>query len=190
MGCYKTLLEGLVKVTEENEKLLLKLGNRIGRSGSRFHFLIDFTDLSVSNTLMASLLAPQWPIELGSRNSKKKKHINILEDVSGIIKPARMMMLLDTPSSGKTALLLALVGKLKPKLKTKVYRDSMTDEGIYIGALFNGLPELTMMVTRLLVLRDFLFFPSWILKMPLMFMEVSAWVFLSYVIGFDPNARR
>ncbi|KAI9122330.1 hypothetical protein K1719_007019 [Acacia pycnantha] len=67
-----------------------------------------------------------------------------------------MMLLLGIPSYGKTAFLLALAGKLDPKLKTEVYRDSVTDEGIYIGPLFNGLPELTMIVTRLpVVIKGF-----------------------------------
>ncbi|KAH9623955.1 hypothetical protein KSS87_012299 [Heliosperma pusillum] len=42
----------------------------------------------------------------------KKKTFKILQDVSGIIKPSRMTLLLGPPSSGKTTLLLALAGKL------------------------------------------------------------------------------
>ncbi|KAK7271149.1 hypothetical protein RJT34_26804 [Clitoria ternatea] len=47
----------------------------------------------------------------------KKKHVAILKDVSGIVKPCRMTLLLGPPSSGKTTLLLALAGKLDPNLK-------------------------------------------------------------------------
>ncbi|KAK7815632.1 pleiotropic drug resistance protein 1 [Quercus suber] len=47
----------------------------------------------------------------------KKKHLSILKNVSGIIKPRRMTLLLGPPSSGKTTLLLALAGKLDPDLK-------------------------------------------------------------------------
>ncbi|KAI9122006.1 hypothetical protein K1719_006695 [Acacia pycnantha] len=94
-------------------------------------------------------------------------------------------------------------------LRTEMPRDSVIDGQKYTGALFyavivllfNGLAELTMAVTRLPVFykqRDFLFFPSWvyalpswILKVPLTFMEVGVWVFLTYyVIGFDPNVGR
>ncbi|KAL2344823.1 hypothetical protein Fmac_006108 [Flemingia macrophylla] len=49
--------------------------------------------------------------------SSKKKHMTILKDVSGIIKPHRMALLLGPPSSGKTTPLLALSGKLDPNLK-------------------------------------------------------------------------
>jgi len=51
--------------------------------------------------------------------SGKKKHVTILKDVSGVIKPRRMTLLLGPPSSGKTTLLLALSGKLDPSLKVK-----------------------------------------------------------------------
>jgi hypothetical protein len=88
-------------------------------------------------------------------------------------------------------------------------RDSVTSGGIYMGALFfgvltimfNGFSELALTVLRLPVFfkqRDLLFFPawaytipSWILKIPIAFIEVSEYVFLTYyVIGFDPNVGR
>ncbi|XP_075097421.1 pleiotropic drug resistance protein 1-like [Nicotiana tabacum] len=47
----------------------------------------------------------------------QKRKLTILNDVSGIIKPCRMTLLLGPPGSGKTTLLLALAGKLDPALK-------------------------------------------------------------------------
>ncbi|KAF2321474.1 hypothetical protein GH714_000026 [Hevea brasiliensis] len=47
----------------------------------------------------------------------RKRPLTILKDVSGVIKPSRMTLLLGPPSSGKTTLLLALAGKLDPNLK-------------------------------------------------------------------------
>jgi ABC-type multidrug transport system ATPase subunit len=47
----------------------------------------------------------------------KKRHVAILKDVSGIVKPRRMTLLLGPPGSGKTTLLLALSGKLDPTLQ-------------------------------------------------------------------------
>ena len=41
------------------------------------------------------------------------KHFNILEDVSAIIPPGRMTLLLGPPGSGKSTLLAALAGKLQ-----------------------------------------------------------------------------
>ncbi|KAL5135187.1 Pleiotropic drug resistance protein 1 [Glycine soja] len=94
-------------------------------------------------------------------------------------------------------------------LQTEMHRDSVIDGGIYMGALFyglvvimfNGMPELSMAVSRLPVFykeRDNLFFPSWayalpawLLKILMSFVEVGVWVFLTYyVIGFDPYVGR
>ncbi|KAI4376163.1 hypothetical protein MLD38_013953 [Melastoma candidum] len=94
-------------------------------------------------------------------------------------------------------------------LRVKMPRDSVTDGGIYMGALFftmvmimfNGFAELTLTILNLPVFykqRDFLFFPSWtyalptwILKIPITLVEVAVWVILTYyVIGFDPNVGR
>ncbi|KAI8569218.1 hypothetical protein RHMOL_Rhmol02G0261800 [Rhododendron molle] len=47
----------------------------------------------------------------------KKRKIQILKDVSGIVKPSRMTLLLGPPNAGKTTLLLALAGKLDRDLK-------------------------------------------------------------------------
>jgi hypothetical protein len=94
-------------------------------------------------------------------------------------------------------------------LRTKMHRDSVTDGRIYLGALFfaviiimfNGLSELALTIVKLPVFfkqRDLLFFPAWaytiptwILKIPISFLEVAGFVFMSYyVIGFDPNVGR
>ncbi|OIT36141.1 PREDICTED: pleiotropic drug resistance protein 1-like isoform X1 [Nicotiana attenuata] len=93
--------------------------------------------------------------------------------------------------------------------RTEMSRDSMDDGGIYAGALFfavvmnmfNGMSEIAMTIYKLPVFykqRDILFFPSWayaipswILKIPVTFVEVGLWVFLTYyVIGFDPSPAR
>lgn len=67
--------------------------------------------------------------------------------------------------------------------------------------MFNGFSEMAMTIYKLPVFykqRDLLFFPpwayslpSWVLKIPISFMEVAVWVGLTYyVIGFDPDAGR
>lgn len=90
-----------------------------------------------------------------------------------------------------------------------MHRDSVEHGGIFAGALFftltmimfNGMSELSMTIAKLPVFykqRDLLFYPSWayaiptwILKIPITFIEVAVWVFLTYyVIGFDPNVSR
>ncbi|GJM93949.1 hypothetical protein PR202_ga10550 [Eleusine coracana subsp. coracana] len=49
----------------------------------------------------------------------RKQTMPVLHDVSGIIKPRRMTLLLGPPGSGKTTLLLALAGRLDKDLKVK-----------------------------------------------------------------------
>ncbi|KAF3332890.1 pleiotropic drug resistance protein 3-like isoform X3 [Carex littledalei] len=94
-------------------------------------------------------------------------------------------------------------------LRTKMHRDVSTDGNKFLGALFfgavmimfNGFSELAMTVIKLPVFfkqRDLLFFPAWtytipgwIVKIPIAFVEVFIWVFMTYyVIGFDPNVGR
>lgn len=88
-------------------------------------------------------------------------------------------------------------------------RETTTDGGIYMGAMFfaiiiimfNGFSELAMTIMKLPVFykqRDLLFYPSWayslpkwILRMPITLMEVAIWVLMTYYgIGFDPNIER
>ncbi|XP_061346220.1 pleiotropic drug resistance protein 1-like isoform X4 [Gastrolobium bilobum] len=94
-------------------------------------------------------------------------------------------------------------------LRTEMHRDTETDGGIFMGALFfvmivimfNGYSELSLSIMKLPVFykqRDLLFFPSWayalptwILKIPVSLVEVGVWVVMTYyVIGFDPNVER
>ena len=94
-------------------------------------------------------------------------------------------------------------------LQTEMHRNSLTDGGIYTGALFysvvvvmfNGAAEINMTVARLPVFfkqRKLLFYPpwaysllSWIIQIPITCVEVAVWVFITYfVIGFDPSAGR
>uniref|UniRef100_A0A166EKX5 ABC transporter domain-containing protein n=1 Tax=Daucus carota subsp. sativus TaxID=79200 RepID=A0A166EKX5_DAUCS len=94
-------------------------------------------------------------------------------------------------------------------LRTEFNQDNVTQGGFYMGALFfgvvmlmfNGLAELAMTIAKLPVFykqRDLLFFPTWsyalptwIIKIPITFLEAAVWVVLTYyVIGFDPNVGR
>ncbi|XP_021628884.1 pleiotropic drug resistance protein 1 isoform X2 [Manihot esculenta] len=126
----KALLERLVKVAEEdNEKFLLKLKNRIDRVGIevptievRYEHLNVEAEALVGSNALPSFLNFSISIVEGLLNylhilPNRKRPLTILKDVSGVIKPSRMALLLGPPSSGKTTLLLALAGKLDPNLK-------------------------------------------------------------------------
>ncbi|XP_010925283.1 ABC transporter G family member 39 isoform X2 [Elaeis guineensis] len=94
-------------------------------------------------------------------------------------------------------------------LRTKMHRKSVEDGAIFLGAmflglvthLFNGFAELAMSIAKLPIFykqRDLLFYPSWayalptwILKIPISFLECAVWIGMTYyVIGFDPNIQR
>ncbi|KAL0915539.1 hypothetical protein M5K25_015965 [Dendrobium thyrsiflorum] len=126
----RNLLDRLVQVVEENnEKFLLKLKERFNRVG------IDYPTIEVRY----ELLNVEAQAYVGSRNlptfvnsilntveffsnylhiiPSKKRTFTVLNDISGIIRPRRMTLLLGPPGSGKTTLLLALAGKLGSDLK-------------------------------------------------------------------------
>ncbi|KAF3334919.1 pleiotropic drug resistance protein 3-like protein [Carex littledalei] len=93
-------------------------------------------------------------------------------------------------------------------MRTRMHHNE-ADGNKFLGALFfaimmimfNTYAELAMTIAKLPVFfkqRDLLFFPAWtytlpgwILKIPIILVEVAIWVFTTYyVIGFDPNAGR
>ncbi|KAF5466684.1 hypothetical protein F2P56_016589 [Juglans regia] len=126
----KKLLERLVKLADEdNEKFLLKVRNRIDRVGIdlptievRFEHVNVEAEAHVGGRALPTFFNFSVNMLEGFLNffhilSSQKKHLSILKDVTGVIKPRRMTLLLGPPSSGKTTLLLALAGKLDPTLK-------------------------------------------------------------------------
>ncbi|CAI9267482.1 unnamed protein product [Lactuca saligna] len=125
------LLDRLVKVADEdNEKFLLKLRNRIDRVGIdlptievKYEHLTVEADVNTGSRALPSFINFHIDFIEGLLSMfrvlpNSKKHITILDDVSGVVKPSRMTLLLGPPSSGKTTLLLALGGKLAKELKT------------------------------------------------------------------------
>ncbi|XP_022144645.1 pleiotropic drug resistance protein 2-like isoform X4 [Momordica charantia] len=126
----KELMERLLKVAEEDhEKFLRRLRDRTDRVGIeipkievRFENLSVEGDVYVGSRAQPSLLnVTLHTFEsllglIGLAPSKKRK-IQILKELNGIIKPSRMTLLLGPPSSGKTTLLLALAGRLDKSLR-------------------------------------------------------------------------
>ncbi|XAR50595.1 Sulfate-transporting ATPase [Bertholletia excelsa] len=126
----KNLVERLVKIAEEdNEAFLRKLRNRIDRVGIDIPTIeVRFDHVNVeAEVYVGSRALPTFVTFFVNKLEgflnylhvlpSRKKHLSILKDVSGIIRPCRMTLLLGPPSSGKTTLLLALAGKLASDLK-------------------------------------------------------------------------
>lgn len=57
-------------------------------------------------------MAANFLTKLGLLKTSKQEMI-ILDDVSGVLKPGRLTLLLGPPSAGKSTLLKALAGKLR-----------------------------------------------------------------------------
>ncbi|KAL2332416.1 hypothetical protein Fmac_019997 [Flemingia macrophylla] len=124
------LLDKFFNIAEEdNGKFLLKLKERIDTVGLdiptievRYEHLNIEAETFVGSRALPSFINSVTNVIEGFLNflhilPSKKKRVTILKDVSGIIKPRRMTLLLGPPSSGKTTLLLALSGKLDKSLK-------------------------------------------------------------------------
>ncbi|KAJ3686419.1 hypothetical protein LUZ61_015583 [Rhynchospora tenuis] len=123
-------IERMFRVAEEdNEKFLRKFRERIDRVGIslptvevRFEHLNIQAKCHVGSRALPTLAntalnIAESALGLVGVPLAKRTTLTILKDVSGIIKPSRMTLLLGPPSSGKTTLLLALAGKLDPTLK-------------------------------------------------------------------------
>ncbi|XP_059659360.1 pleiotropic drug resistance protein 2-like [Cornus florida] len=128
----KQLMESILKVVEDdNEKFLRRLRDRTDRVGIEIPKIeVRFQNLSVEGdayvgtralpTLLNSTLNTiEGILGMIKLSPSKKRVIKILQDVSGIIRPSRMTLLLGPPASGKTTLLQALAGKPDDDLRIK-----------------------------------------------------------------------
>ncbi|XVF55669.1 hypothetical protein PTKIN_Ptkin06aG0055600 [Pterospermum kingtungense] len=127
----KLLMDSMLKVVEEdNEKFLRRLRDRTDRVGIeipkievRFEHLDVEGDVYVGSRALPTLLnvtlnTIETILGFIRLAPSKKRKIQILKDVSGIVKPSRMTLLLGPPGAGKTTLLMALAGKLDHDLRS------------------------------------------------------------------------
>ncbi|XP_017984115.1 PREDICTED: pleiotropic drug resistance protein 2 [Theobroma cacao] len=126
----KNLMQSVLRVVEEdNERFLLRLRERNDRVGIDVPRIeVRFEHLSIEGDaylgtralptlLNATLNTIEGALGLIKLFPSKKRVVNILRDVSGIVKPSRMALLLGPPGSGKTTLLQALAGKTDTDLR-------------------------------------------------------------------------
>ncbi|XP_050210478.1 pleiotropic drug resistance protein 2-like [Mercurialis annua] len=126
----KLIIESILQVVEQdNERFLQRLRERTDRVGIeipkievRFEHLSVEGDAYVGTRALPTLVnAAMNTLEgiLGLLRifPSKKRAVKILHDVSGIVKPSRMTLLLGPPASGKTTLLQALSGKMDKDLR-------------------------------------------------------------------------
>ncbi|KAK2657205.1 hypothetical protein Ddye_010257 [Dipteronia dyeriana] len=131
MHYKKQLMESILKVVEEdNEKLLRRIRDRTDRVGIegpkievRYEHLSVEGDVHVGSRALPSLInfymnAIESILGFVHLLPHNKRKIQVLKDVSGIVRPSRMTLILGPPGSGKTTLMLALAGKLGHDLRT------------------------------------------------------------------------
>ncbi|PSS15952.1 Pleiotropic drug resistance protein [Actinidia chinensis var. chinensis] len=126
----KLLMESILKVVEDdNDKFLRRLRDRTDRVGIeiptievRYEHLSIEGDVYVGSRALPTLFNStmntiETVLGLIRLAPSKKRKIQILKDVTGVVKPSRMTLLLGPPGAGKTTLLLALAGKLDGDLR-------------------------------------------------------------------------
>ncbi|RID67171.1 hypothetical protein BRARA_D02264 [Brassica rapa] len=124
------MIEKLIKhIENDNLKLLKKIRRRIDRVGLELPSIeVRYKHLSVEaecEVVEGKALPTLWNslkhiiLELIKLSGVRthEANISILNDVSGIIKPGRLTLLLGPPGCGKTTLLKALSGNLDKNLK-------------------------------------------------------------------------
>ncbi|GLT42699.1 hypothetical protein SLA2020_166850 [Shorea laevis] len=119
----------ITRVEEDNLRLLKKLKERMERAGLelptievRYHNLCVEAECEVVQgkplpTLWNTIRSVISAVTNVGRCNMQRINTKILKDVSGIIRPSRMTLLLGPPGCGKTTLLQALAGNLIPFLE-------------------------------------------------------------------------
>uniref|UniRef100_K4A4V9 ABC transporter domain-containing protein n=1 Tax=Setaria italica TaxID=4555 RepID=K4A4V9_SETIT len=166
----REFFDNLVKcVEDDNLQFLQRQKDRIERVGLKLPTIeVKYENLCVeaeSRYSGGNHLPTIWnsikgvfsgPIRLFGSKSNNKVKINILEDVSGIIKPCRLTLLLGPPGCGKSTLLRALAGQLDKSLKVTgdiSYNGYRLDEFVpektaaYISQYDLHIPDMTVRET-------------------------------------------
>ncbi|XP_004508092.1 pleiotropic drug resistance protein 3-like isoform X2 [Cicer arietinum] len=165
----RLFIDKLIKhIENDNLNLLQKLRERMERVDVKLPSVeVRYKNLNVEaecEVVQGKPLPTLWNsfsslfsdlVKTISCNSQEAK-LGILNDVSGIIKPSRLTLLLGPPGCGKTTLLMALAGKLEQSLKVSgevSFNGHKLDEFVpqktaaYISQYDLHIPEMTVRET-------------------------------------------
>ncbi|KAK2646917.1 hypothetical protein Ddye_022112 [Dipteronia dyeriana] len=164
----RMFIEKLIKhIENDNLQLLQKIRKRIDKVGVQLPTVeVRYKNLCVEaecEVVHGKPLPTLWNTAKGLLvgftslfGSKQEAKLRIIKDVSGIIKPGRMTLLLGPPGCGKTTLLSALSGKLSHSLKVSgdiSYNGYRLEEFVpqktsaYISQYDLHIPEITVRET-------------------------------------------
>nr|BAD29210.1 putative PDR-type ABC transporter 9 [Oryza sativa Japonica Group] len=133
----RALLERVAGVADDHAGFLCMFKERLDRVGIKLPTIeVRYENLNVEAESYVGSRVTTLTSKQGLGNAlhitrKKKQKISILHNVSGIVKPHRMTLLLGPPGSGKTSLLMALAGTLPSTVKvsgTITYNGHTMDE--------------------------------------------------------------
>jgi ABC-type multidrug transport system ATPase subunit len=122
----QTVKRALGQDDTSNLLLLERLEKRFDEAGvPQSTTEVRFTDLSIAGSVnvgarsLPSMIndfinLAQWPLSAVGIKFANKRPYQILKDVSGVLTPGRMTLLLGPPQSGKSTVLKALSGRLHP----------------------------------------------------------------------------
>ncbi|KAK1592458.1 hypothetical protein Q3G72_025245 [Acer saccharum] len=164
----RMFIEKLIKhIENDNLRLLQKIRKRIDKVGVQLPIVeVRYKNLSVEaecEVVHGKPLPTLWNTTKGMLSgftslfgSKQEAKLRIIKDVSGIIKPGRMTLLLGPPGCGKTTFLSALSGNLSHSLKVSgevSYNGYRIEEFVpqktsaYISQYDLHIPEMTVRET-------------------------------------------
>ncbi|KAJ6948249.1 ABC transporter G family member 31 [Populus alba x Populus x berolinensis] len=160
--------KALATNAQDNYKLLSAIKERLDRVGIEVPKVeVRFENLNISAEVQTGSRALPTLINVARDLGEglltklglfraKRFPLTILNDISGVVKPGRMTLLLGPPGSGKSTLLLALAGKLAKNLKKSgniTYNGQKFDDfyvqrtSAYISQTDNHIAELTVRET-------------------------------------------
>ncbi|KAJ6964438.1 ABC transporter G family member 31 [Populus alba x Populus x berolinensis] len=160
--------KALATNAQDNYKLLSAIKERLDRVGIEVPKVeVRFENLNISAKVQTGSRALPTLINVARDLGEglltklglfraKRFPLTILNDISGVVKPGRMTLLLGPPGSGKSTLLLALAGKLAKNLKKSgniTYNGQKFDDfyvqrtSAYISQTDNHIAELTVRET-------------------------------------------
>ncbi|OMO66549.1 ABC-2 type transporter [Corchorus olitorius] len=215
MDDRQMFINALFKVAEEdNEKFLKRFRNRIDKVGIQLPTVeVRFENLNIeADTYIGSRALPTLPNAarniaesalglVGIRLAKTTK-LNILKNVSGIIKPSR------PTSFGKNNPFTRPGRKIEPKLEellselarreksAGIFPEAEVD--LFMKATAIEGAESSLATDYILRQRDLLLYPTWaftipllLTKIPMAILESIIWMVMTYyTIGFAPEADR